>query len=99
MDGALLFNTPQGLLQQCSNLIISVLPLFVQLYEKVGRCLQSLVNCPRVLAVERQFLKPLDKSVEERESFIVDIIDSDITFSLFYHIIIFIGEDNHRFSS
>ena len=99
MDGALLFNSPQGLLQQCSNLIISVLPLFVQFYQKIGRCLQCLVYCPGVLAVERQLLKPLNKSVEERESLIVDIIDSDITFSLFYHIIIFIGEDKHRFFS
>ena len=99
MDGALLFNSPQGLLQQCSNLIISVLPLFVQFYQKIGRCLQCLVYCPGVLAVERQLLKPLDKSVEERESLIVDIIDSDIAFSLFYHIIIFIGEDKHRFFS
>ena len=57
----------QCLLQECTDFVIAVLAFLVEFYKEIGGCLQGLVYCPRVVAVDRQLLQPFDEAVEERE--------------------------------
>ena len=74
----------QCLLQQGVDLVISTLALLVQFYKKVGGCLQGLVDCAGVFAVDGELLQPAYEPVEQRERLVVHIVKA-YTFTSLCH--------------